>query len=151
MTEKQYGGASSHGFKGKSLESVATLPKKSIESKTTTNSSDEENSTELSNESIEKYKKAGKIAVQTIAYIKPLIKSAMPLLEIAEKIEAKIQELGGKPAFPTNLSIDEYAAHCTPSYNDESKATGLLKVDLGVHIEGYIADTSFSIDLDNSE
>ena len=65
----------------------------------------------------------------------------------AEQIEGKIRELGGKPAFPVNLSINEIAAHYTPAYNDETKADGLLKVDIGVQIEGAIADTAFSLDL----
>jgi len=75
----------------------------------------------------------------------------MPLLEIAEKIESKIEELGGKLAFPLNLSIDEVAAHSTPAWNETKTARGLLKVDIGVHIEGYVADTAFSLDLENSE
>jgi len=57
----------------------------------------------------------------------------------------------GQIAFPTNLSIDEIAAHYTPSYNDETLAHGLLKVDLGVHVDGWIADSAFSLDLDNLE
>jgi methionyl aminopeptidase len=93
---------------------------------------------------------AGKIASEVKDYARKLIKPDMSLLEIAEKIESKIQELGGEPAFPTNLSINEIAAHYTPSHNDESKASGLLKVDFGVHINGYLADTAFSIDLENS-
>jgi methionyl aminopeptidase len=93
---------------------------------------------------------AGKIASDIKIWIKPQIKKDTPLLEIAEKIEAKIFELGGKPAFPTNLSINEVAAHFTPSYNDGTKAQGLLKVDFGVHIDGWISDTAFSIDLENS-
>src|SRR3989339_378941 len=99
----------------------------------------------------DKIKKAGKIAKEAKEYAKSFIKKDMPLLEIAEKIENKIMELGGKMAFPTNLSINEIAAHYTPTYNDETKAHGLLKVDLGVHIDGWTADTAFSIDLENSE
>lgn len=95
--------------------------------------------------------KAGKIAQEVKTYAKSLIKKDMLLLEIATKIEDKIFELGGEPAFPTNLSINEIAAHYTPSYDDETKASGLLKVDLGVQINGWIADTAFSIDLENSE
>src|SRR3989344_4184897 len=76
-------------------------------------------------------------------------KKDMALLEIAEKIEGKIIELNGKPACPVNLSINEIAAHYTPAYNDETKAHGLLKVDIGVHIDGFIADTAFSLDLDS--
>lgn len=99
----------------------------------------------------EKILKAGKIASQVRTYAKSIIKQDVPLLEIAEKIESKIIELGGKPAFPTNLSINDIAAHNTPDYNDKTKASGLLKVDFGVHIDGCIVDTAFSIDLENSE
>jgi len=99
----------------------------------------------------QKILKAGKIASQVRQYAKTIVKKDKLLLEIAEQIENKIIELGGKPAFPTNLSINEIAAHYTPSYNDETKAHGLLKVDLGVHIDGNIADTAFSVDLENSD
>lgn len=93
---------------------------------------------------------AGKIAQDVKKYIKPFVKKGIPLLEIAEKIENKILELKGKPAFPTNLSINEIAAHYTPSYDDETLAHGLIKVDFGVHIDGWISDTAFSVDLENS-
>jgi methionyl aminopeptidase len=98
----------------------------------------------------EKILKAGEIGKKIKEYAKTIVKKDVPLLEIAEKIESKIIELGGKPAFPTNLSINEIAAHYTPSYNDETKANGLLKVDMGVHIDGWIADFAFSIDLENN-
>jgi len=94
---------------------------------------------------------AGKIAQDVKEWIRPQIKKGVPLLEIAEKIEKKIIELKGKPAFPTNLSINEIAAHYTPFHNDETLASGLLKVDLGVHVNGFVSDTSFSLDLENSE
>jgi len=93
---------------------------------------------------------AGKIANQVKELAKSFIKKDMPLLEIAEKIENEIIKLGGKPAFPTNLSINQIAAHFTPSSEDKTLAHGLLKVDLGVQIDGYLADTAFSIDLENS-
>jgi len=99
----------------------------------------------------EKILKAGQIAKQTKDYARTIVKKDKPLLEIAEQIEAKIIELRGKIAFPTNLSINDIAAHYTPSHDDETKAHGLLKIDLGVHINGFIADTAFSVDLENSE
>jgi methionyl aminopeptidase len=99
----------------------------------------------------EKIIEAGKIAKQTVEYAKTIIQKGTPLLEIAEKIEAKIRELGGKPAFPTNLSINEIAAHYTPSDNDNRIAEGLLKVDLGVSLNGWTSDTAFSLDLENNE
>ncbi len=97
----------------------------------------------------EKIIQAGKIAKQVKNFARTFIKKGMPLLEIAEKIEAEIIKLGGKPAFPTNLSINQIAAHYTPSHEDKTLAHGLLKVDLGVQIDGYLADTAFSIDLEN--
>ena len=100
---------------------------------------------------IEKLKKAGEIAQNIITYAKGFIKRGMLLLEIAEKIEKKIEELGGKPAFPVNTSMNNIAAHYTPSIDDKSTAHGLLKIDFGVHIDGYISDNAFSLDLENNE
>ena len=94
---------------------------------------------------------AGKIASQVRKWIKPQIKKGILLLEIADKIENKIIELRGKPAFPVNLSIDNVAAHYTPPYDDKIPAHGLLKIDFGVHIEGWIVDTAFSVDLEDNE
>ncbi|MBS3071259.1 type II methionyl aminopeptidase [Candidatus Pacearchaeota archaeon] len=99
----------------------------------------------------EKIFRAGKIAAEAKEYARKIIKKGMFLLEIADKVEGKIIELGGKPGFPLNLSVNDEAAHYTPSYNDTKIAEGLLKVDLGVHVDGFIADTAFSLDLENSE
>lgn len=149
MTEKQYGGASAHGLRERNMQGNKSMQMTS--SINLSNREDDGEIIELTKDEIEKLKKAGSIASETIKFSKSMIKKDMPLLEIAEKIEAKIIELGGKPAFPVTLSINEIAAHSTPSYNDSALAYGLLKVDLGVHIDGYVADTAFSLDLDNSE
>lgn len=100
---------------------------------------------------IEKLRKAGQIAREVREYAKSIIKKDVLLLEIAEKIEAKVIELGGKCAFPVNLGINEITAHYTPAYNDETKASGLLKVDFGVSVDGFVADTAFSVDLEDGE
>lgn len=99
----------------------------------------------------EKIIQAGKIASQIREEAKKFVKKDMPLIEISNKIENKIFEMGGKPAFPTCLSVNDIAAHATPAYNDERIAEGILKIDMGVHLDGWIADTAFSIDLENSE
>lgn len=105
----------------------------------------------MNQEQIKKLKQAGIIAKEVKEFAKVFIKPGMPLLEIASKIESKILELGGKPAFPVNLSINEVAAHSTPRHDDKEIAQGLLKVDIGVHIDGFIADTAFSLDLENKD
>ncbi len=55
--------------------------------------------------------KAGKISAEAIEYGRTLIKKGNSLLETTELIEKKIFELGGKPAFPVQISCDEIAAH----------------------------------------
>lgn len=148
MTEKQYGGATSFGAR----EAKIPQQKEQLQKAKEKTKDKEEENLEMSQDSIEKIKKAGEIARITKEYARSIIKKDVLLLEIAEKIESKIIEFGGVPAFPVNLSINEVAAHSTPTFNDSSLAYGLLKVDLGVHIDGFVADTAFSLDLDdNSE
>ncbi len=100
---------------------------------------------------LEKFKKAGEITKEVKVFARTFIVKGMSLLEIAEKIEEKIRSLGGKPAFPVNLSINEVAAHSTPTWNDTQTTSGLLKVDIGVHIDGWVADTAITLDLENNE
>ena len=96
---------------------------------------------------IENYVKAGKISQELRDYIKEIVKPDMKLVEIAEKVHSKIEELGAKPAFPVNLSIDDVAAHFHPNLDDDQVASGLLKVDFGIHVDGFIADSAISLDL----
>jgi methionyl aminopeptidase len=69
--------------------------------------------------------------------------------EVAEAIEAFIREQGAQPAFPVNLSRNSEAAHYTPSPDDRATfETGdLVKVDVGAHIDGAIADTADTIEV----
>lgn len=91
--------------------------------------------------------KAGKIGAEVLTYAKSIAKPRMPLLEIAEKIEAKIAQLGAKPAFPVTLSLNYLAAHCTPIPNDKTMFTeeDTLKIDIGCHLDGYVSDTALTI------
>jgi methionyl aminopeptidase len=89
---------------------------------------------------IDKILKAGKIAQELRKYARDIVVKGTNLYEIATLIDDKIEALGAKPAFPVNLSINEIAAHYTPSYGDKKTAHGLLKVDIGIQIDGYIAD-----------
>src|SRR3989338_11412442 len=97
----------------------------------------------------ESYRKSGKIANEIREWSKDLIKPDAKILDIAEKIEAKIKENNGGLAFPVNVCINDVTAHYTPKYNDETliKESDLVSIDIGVHIDGYIADTAYTIDL----
>ncbi len=93
--------------------------------------------------------KAGEIAREAREYGKGLIKNGSKLLDVCEKIENRILDLGGKFAFPVDLSVNSMAAHYSPDYNDETKfgKDDMVKIDLGVHINGFVTDTAVTVDL----
>lgn len=96
----------------------------------------------------EKYREAGKILHQVRAETKDLVKVGGSLLEVAEFVENRTIELGGKPAFPCNISRNEEAAHATPKIGDrDTFGKDMVKLDLGVHVDGYIADSALTVDL----
>ncbi|MFX0141175.1 MAG: type II methionyl aminopeptidase, partial [Candidatus Hodarchaeota archaeon] len=80
---------------------------------------------------------------------KKLIKPGVSFLEIAENCEAEIIKSGCGLSFPINMSLDEIAAHYSPPIDDKTKVPekGLLKIDIGAHYNGYIADTAFTINI----
>ncbi|MGZ7159502.1 MAG: type II methionyl aminopeptidase [Methanobacterium sp.] len=96
---------------------------------------------------IEKYEKAGQIISKVRGKAVKYVKEEMKLLELAEFVENEIIDLGGAVAFPCNVSINEVTAHYTPPADDEKtfKSGDLVKIDLGAHIDGYIADTAISV------
>ncbi len=103
---------------------------------------------------LESLRKAGDIAKKVKKYIKPKIKVGSMALEIITDAEKKIKELGGFCAFPVNLSINNIAAHYTSPIKDDGlkiKENDIVKLDLGVHIDGYIVDTAFTIKFNEKE
>ncbi len=98
-------------------------------------------------EAIEKFHLSGKILRESREELKPLIQENMPIIEVCEKAESLIKQKGGKPAFPCNVSINEVTAHYTSPPNDSTKIpeNSVVKVDMGVHIDGYVTDTAFTI------
>jgi len=96
--------------------------------------------------------KAGKIAARVLSEITKEVKEKVSVIKICTIAEKKILEYGGKPAFPCNVCIDEFAAHYTAPIGDKTKiqSSGLVKVDIGVHVNGYIADTARTVDLDGT-
>ena len=102
---------------------------------------------------MEDFVKAGKIASQAREYGRKLIKPGASLLEVSDKVESKIESLGGGFGFPTQISRNVIAAHYCAHPNDETlfEEGDLVKLDLGVHINGSIADTACTIDLGNNK
>jgi len=97
-------------------------------------------------EALEKFRLSGKILRETREEMKKFVREGMPIIEICEKAEKLIQKKGGKPAFPCNVSINEITAHYTSPPNDEKRIPekSIVKVDIGVHVDGYVTDTAFT-------
>ena len=97
-------------------------------------------------EALEKFRLSGKILRESREEMKKLVHEGMPAIEVCEKAENLIREKGGKPAFPCNVSINEIAAHYTSPPNDKLTIPekAVVKVDMGVHVDGYVTDTAFT-------
>src|SRR6202142_3062042 len=100
---------------------------------------------------IEKYKKAGKIVSKTRSMAVEYVKADMKIIDLINYVESNMVEMGGMPAFPCNVSINEITAHYTSPPGDEStiKMGDLVKIDLGAHVDGYIADSAISVLIDD--
>lgn len=101
----------------------------------------------------EDYIKAGKIASQAREYGKKLFKPGAKIVDIAEAIEQKMRDLGAEPGFPVCISLNDMAAHYSPFINDiiELKEGDLVKLDMGSHINGFVADTACTIEIKTSK
>jgi len=100
---------------------------------------------------IESYIKAGKAVKAAKKLAKNLIKPGVAFLDIANKCEEEIIKQGCELSFPINMSLDNHAAHYSPTIDDPTLVPkkGLLKIDLGSHSDGYIADSAITININN--
>ena len=103
----------------------------------------------MKDEIFDKYREAGLIAAKILRDGAKEIRIGTSYLDIVESIESRVIEEGAALAFPLNLSLNEDAAHDTASPGDiRIFARGdVAKLDLGVQVDGYIADTATTIDL----
>lgn len=104
----------------------------------------------MESQALDKQRLAGRIAREALEYGLKLIREGANLLEVAEKTEERILDMGALPAFPANISIDSVAAHFTPRHNDEElvfQRGSLVKLDVGVHVDGYLADNARTVEV----
>ena len=106
----------------------------------------------METEILENYRKAGRILAEVLAKARPRVELGASLLDVANFVEDAIRSRGAKPAFPCNISLDRNAAHYTPSPHDSSRfGENMVKLDVGVHVDGYIADAAITVDLGGHE
>ncbi|MDS0259657.1 type II methionyl aminopeptidase [Haloarcula sp. S1CR25-12] len=103
-------------------------------------------------EQYEKCREAGEILAQVRDEAAERVEVGVSHLEVAEWAENEIRELGGEPAFPVNISIDEEAAHATPERDDDATfGEEMVNLDIGVHVDGWLADTAVTVDLSGQD
>jgi methionyl aminopeptidase len=100
-------------------------------------------------EVMESHRKAGAIARKAREYGVSLVKPGLTYLDLAESVEKLIIDSGARLAFPVNIAVDDVAAHYTPVPNDKLvfQSGQIVKLDVGTHINGCIADTAASVEV----
>ena len=101
--------------------------------------------------SLQDYKKAGKIAAEALQFGKKLIKEGVLLREVTRKTEDFVYKQGARLAFPVQISLNNKAAHCYSGNESEEKfkSGDLVKLDVGVHVNGFIGDNALSLNVGN--
>jgi len=103
----------------------------------------------ISKDEVEAYRRGGQIISQLRRTVPTFVHEGGLVRELCERVEAEILALGGQPAFPCNVGINEVAAHYTSPWDDASvlPKESVVKVDFGVHIDGYLNDSAVTVSL----
>ncbi|KAG9353464.1 hypothetical protein JZ751_018063 [Albula glossodonta] len=107
---------------------------------------------------VTKYKMGGDIANQALRAVVEAAKVGVSVLSLCEqgdslimaetgKIFKKEKEMKKGIAFPTSVSVNNCVCHFSPLKSDPDyvlKEGDLVKIDLGVHVDGFIANVAHS-------
>lgn len=107
----------------------------------------------MDEEILKKYTKAGEIAAQALQKAKEMVAEGVTLVSVADAAESYIKEQGAGIGFPINISINEFAAHYTPVPRDPLvfEKGQVVKLDLGVHVDGCLADTATTVEVGDNK
>lgn len=109
------------------------------------------------------YRKAAEVHRQVRHWVQEKVKPGQTLGDIATGIEDGVRALLGNPGlepgdslkagmgFPTGLSLNDVVAHYTPNPGQRDVVLqhhDVMKVDYGVHINGWIVDSAFTMAFD---
>ena len=107
----------------------------------------------MSPDILEKLRKAGRIAEQAREAGARRVVAGAKVRDVCVAVEDEIHGLGGGLAFPVQSSRNHVAAHYCPSPEDETVyADGdLAKLDIGVHVDGWVVDTALTVNVGDRE
>src|SRR5882762_2162530 len=105
---------------------------------------------------IEKMRRSGGIVRGVLNHVKALVAPGVTTMDLERAAEAKIKELGAKPAFkgyydyPCVLctSVNEEIVHGIPSPKRVLKAGDIVSIDCGVVMDGYYGDAAITVPVD---
>jgi methionyl aminopeptidase len=108
---------------------------------------------QLNDEALRAYAAAGEMVRAVKGRLGARVSAGAGRLELATFVEDEIVRLGGRPAFPCNISVNQIASHSTPTPDDRrTLAQGdLVKFDLGAIVDGYIADSAITLAVETDD
>jgi methionyl aminopeptidase len=116
--------------------------------------------TNMDDDFLRDYRKAAEIHRQVRQYAQTIAKPGVSMTEIAREIDDGVRALTGHQglekgdalkaglAFPTGLCLNNIGAHWTPNTGAKEvilQYDDVLKIDFGVHVNGRIVDSAFTI------
>lgn len=106
--------------------------------------------TRWNDDELQAYAAAGEIVKTIKGKLKARSAPGAGLLELARFVEDETVRLGGLPAFPCNISVNQVASHSTPHADDSRtlEKGDLVKFDLGARVNGYIADSAITVEVE---
>ena len=103
----------------------------------------------MSSAVLQSLREAGRVASAARTAGARLIVAGAPLRDVCEQVEHEITRRGGGLAFPVQSSRNEIAAHYCASPEDATVYVegDLAKLDLGVHVDGWVVDTALTVNV----
>ena len=103
----------------------------------------------LTSDELSKLRKAGEVASAARNLGLDMVKEGVKLYDVAQEVEGYIRSHGCGLAFPCNISLNEVAAHYTPSVDDKSvfEIGDVVKVDCGAELNGFVGDTAGTVEV----
>lgn len=104
------------------------------------------------------FRKSAEIHRRVRKHFYNTVKPGFTTTEVAETIENAVRTFMDSKdpiqagiGFPTGVSLNHCAAHYTPNAGDKTvlKHEDVMKVDYGIHVNGYIVDCAFTCTFDD--
>ena len=114
----------------------------------------------MDDEFLNDYRKAAEVHRQVRQHVQTIAKPGISMSQLAQEIEDGVRALTNHQGletgdalkagmgFPTGLCLNNVAAHWTPNPGAKEvilQYDDLLKVDFGVHVNGRIVDSAFTV------